>query len=31
MTSTVRVLLGFAVVSTNFLGGSFQYVGAQFR
>jgi hypothetical protein len=29
MTSTVRVLLGFAVVGTTILGGSFQYVGAQ--
>ena len=30
MTSTARVLLGFAVVSTSFLSGSFQHVGAQF-
>lgn len=29
MTSTARVLLGFAVVSTSFLSGSFQDVGAQ--
>ena len=29
MTSTVRVLLGFAVVGTSFLSGSFQHLGAQ--
>jgi hypothetical protein len=29
MTSTARVLLGFAVVSTSLLSGSFQLVGAQ--
>ena len=29
MTSTVRVLLGFAVVGASFLSGSFQHVGAQ--
>jgi hypothetical protein len=30
MTLTARVLFGFAVVSTSFLSGSFQHVGAQF-
>lgn len=29
MASAVRVLLGFAVVSTGFLSGSFQLAGAQ--
>ena len=29
MTATVRMLLGFAVVSTSFLSGSFPHVGAQ--
>jgi hypothetical protein len=29
MTSTARVLLGFAVLGTSFLSGSFQHVGAQ--